>query len=80
MVAVIDFGIGALEEFLFSLGILIFSIKQKIEYNYFAGCDNDNSKLQTASLADKLLELKNLLDDGTITLEEFEAKKSELLQ
>lgn len=33
----------------------------------------------TISVADEIVKLKKLLDDGIITIEEFNAKKKELL-
>jgi hypothetical protein len=40
---------------------------------------NNNSVGKSVSIADELLKLKSLLDDGILTLEEFDAQKSKLL-
>ena len=42
--------------------------------------DNSNSTPTMTSKAERLRELKGLLDDGIITLEEFEAEKKKILE
>ena len=40
---------------------------------------NTEKQSQMSSVADEILKFKNLLDNGIITQEEFEAKKKQLL-
>ena len=48
----------------------------QIDYN---GCDTKTESTNSTSKADKLRELKKLLDEGVITKEEFEKEKKKLL-
>jgi hypothetical protein len=41
---------------------------------------NPSGATQTTSVADEILKLKNLMESGIITEEEFEAQKKKLLE
>ena len=48
-------------------------------FNYIINRVSLFKQLQIQSAADEILKFKQLLDDGVITIEEFEKKKKQLL-